>query len=160
MEQAAELAFVDRRASGRDLSGSRDSLGPSNRRSPSLLGEAAPAGVRGEIGLRRTGYRPSAPVMRQRGGPSSASSALHPRSGLASSDALSLREWVQLALIGAVVLLSPVLVFLAAIAVEIAIDLLMEAGAIAVAIFVAAGAVGWLLLRTRQRHQVDAPVET
>jgi hypothetical protein len=73
---------------------------------------------------------------------------------------LSLREWVQLALIGAGVLLSPVLVFLAAMAVEIAIDILMEAGALAVAIFVAAGAIGWFLLRTLRRRPGGVPVET
>jgi hypothetical protein len=51
------------------------------------------------------------------------------------------------------------LVFLAAIAVEVAIDILMEAGALAVVIFVAAGAIGWFLLRLRRRPE-GVPVET
>jgi hypothetical protein len=159
MEQAAELAVVDHRDSRRNPPRVRDPLGTSNRRAPSLLGEAARAPVGRETGQRQTcQWSPSAPVMGQKGGSPPASSALQPRSGLASSNALSLREWVQLALIGAVVLVSPVLAFLAFIAVEIAIDLLVEAARPAVPAFVAAGAIGWLLLRRRQRRQ-GSPVE-
>jgi hypothetical protein len=176
MEQAAELAFVDHRHFRREPTRTRDSLDWSNRPAPSLLAEAAPAPVRGESGLRRPSQRgksapvrgesglrrpsqrgKSAPVSRQKGG-SLAVSALQPRLVLASSDALSLREFVQLFIIGAFVLLSPVLVFLAAIAAEIAIDILVQAGGAAVAAFVAAGAIGWLL-RKLWRRQGGVPVE-
>jgi hypothetical protein len=156
MEQAAELAFVDHRDSRREPPRTRDSLDWSNRPAPSLLAEAAPAQVRREPGLRRT--RNSAPVSRQRGG-SLTASALPPRSVLASSDALSLREFAQLSIIGVFVLLSPVLVFLAAIAVEIVIGVLVDAGGPSLPAFIAAGAVGWLLLRKLWRREGGVPVE-
>ena len=78
-----------------------------------------------EPGLRRT--RNSAPVSPQRGC-SLTASALQPKSVLASSDALRLREFAQLFIIGAFMLLNPVLALLAAIAVEIASDILLQAG--------------------------------
>lgn len=157
MEQTAELAFVDDRDSRRDPPKTRGVLDWSNRPAPSLLAEAAPTPVRGEPGLRRT--RNSAPVSRQRGG-SLTALAPQPRSVLASSDALSLRECVQLSVIGAFVLLSPALVFLAAIAVEIVIGVLVDAGTLALPAFVAAVAVGWLLLRKLRRRQGGDPIET
>jgi hypothetical protein len=52
-----------------------------------------------------------------------------------------------LTIIAATVLLSPVLALLAAIAVEILIGLLMEAGLPTFIALVAAGAIGWLVLR-------------
>ena len=81
-----------------------------------------------------------------------AASAFQPKSVLASSDALRLREFAQLSIIGALVLLSPVLALLAAIAVEIAIDILLQAGGPPLPACVAAGAIGWLVL-----HQARAP---
>jgi hypothetical protein len=86
-------------------------------------------------------------------------SALPPRSVLASSDALSLREFAQLSIIGVFVLLSPVLVFLAAIAVEVVIGVLVEAGVPLLPAF-ASGVIGWLLLRRLGRCHVADPVET
>jgi len=71
---------------------------------------------------------------------------------------LSLREFAQLSIIGAFVLLSPVLALLAAIAVEIAIDILLQAGGAVVPVFVAVGAIGWVLLRRLGRRQ-GVPVE-
>jgi hypothetical protein len=59
-----------------------------------------------------------------------------------------------------VVLLGPVLAFLTAIAVEILVGLLVEAGAPVLAAFLAAGAIGWPLLRKLQRRQGGTPVET
>ena len=58
------------------------------------------------------------------------------------------------------VLLSPALAFLMAIAVEIAIGLLVDAGAVALATFVASVAIGWLLLRKLWRRQGGDPIET
>jgi hypothetical protein len=56
--------------------------------------------------------------------------------------------------------LSPVLVFLMAIAVEILIDVLLETGVAAVVAFVIVGAFGWLILRKlRVSHLNNAPVE-
>jgi hypothetical protein len=105
--------------------------------------------------LRRT--RNSAPVTRQRAG-SLTASALQARSVLASDYALSLRDFVQLSIIGAFVLLSPVLALLAAIAVEIAIDILLQAGGPPLPACVAAGAIGWMVLRRLGRRR-GAPVE-
>jgi hypothetical protein len=82
-----------------------------------------------------------------------AASALQPKSVLASSDALRLREFAQLSIIGAFVLLSPVLALLAAIAVEIAIDILLQAGGPPLPACVAAGAIGWMVLRRLGRRQ-------
>jgi hypothetical protein len=72
----------------------------------------------------------------------------------------SLPLWVPLSIIAAVVLLSPVLAFLTAIAVEILVGLLVEAGAPVLPAFVAAGAIGWPLLRKLRRRQGSAAVET
>ena len=88
-----------------------------------------------------------------------AASALQPKSVLLGGDALSPREFAQLSIIGALVLLSPVLALLAAIAVEIAIDILLQAGGAAVPVFVAVGAIGWVLLRMLWRSRGGAPVE-
>ena len=82
-------------------------------------------------------------------------SALQPKSVLLGGDSLSPREFAQLSIIGALVLLSPVLALLAAIAVEIAIDILLQAGGAAVAV----GAIGWVLLRMLWRSRGGAPVE-
>jgi hypothetical protein len=156
MEQPAELAFVDHRDSRRDPPRTREFLGSSGRPVPSSLAEAAPAPVRGQLALRRTGN--SAPVSRERAG-SLAASALHARSALASDDALSLREFVQLSIIGAFVLLSPVLALLAAMGVEIVIDILVHAGGPALPACMAAGAISWMVLRRLGRRQGGAPVE-
>ena len=156
MEQDAELAFVDHGDSRRNPSRTRASLDWSTRSATSLLVEAPSAAVGGETGPRRTGN--SAPVSRERGG-SVAASALRPKSVLASSDALRLREFAQLSIIGAFVLLSPVLALLAAIAVEIAIDILLQAGGPPLPACVAAGAIGWMVLRRLGRRQGGAPVE-
>jgi hypothetical protein len=154
MEQAAELAFVDHRDSRREPPKTGNPLASSNHSGPSLPAEARPAAVRGEPDLRRT--RNSAPVSPQRGG---SLTALQPRSMLSGSDALSLREFGRLSIIGAFVLLSPVLALLAAIAVEIAIDILLQAGGSAIPVFVAAGAIGWVLRRMLWRGRGEAPVE-
>jgi hypothetical protein len=149
MEQTAELSFVDHHHWRRDRPKARD-----------RLGSAAPGGhapVRGETGLRRTDRR--SPLKQQRGG-SPAASALKPRSVLASSNALSLRECAQWSIIAAVALLSPVLALLGFIAVEIVIGVLVDAGGPSLPVFIAAGAVGWLLLRRVGRRQGGAPVET
>jgi hypothetical protein len=155
MEQAAELTLMDHHDSRRDLPRARDSLASSNRPAPSLLAEAAPATVRGETGQQRTGN--CAPVVRQREGVLTAS-ALQPRSVLASGNGLSLRECVQLSVIAVVALLCPALLFLAAIAVEIVIGVLVDAGIPLLPAF-AAGVVGWLLLRTLRRRPGGVPVE-
>jgi hypothetical protein len=73
---------------------------------------------------------------------------------------MSLPAWAQLSIIAAAVLLSPVLAFLIAIAVEIVIGLLVEAGAPVLPALIAVGAIGWLLLRERRRRHGGAPVET
>jgi hypothetical protein len=73
---------------------------------------------------------------------------------------MSLPAWARLSIIGAAVLLSPVLAFLAAIAVEIVIGVLVDAGGLALPAFVAAGAIGLLLPRKLRRRQGGAPVET
>jgi hypothetical protein len=145
VEQADELAFVDQRDSGHDPSRTRNPLGSSNHAGSSLPAEIAPAPVRGKPG------RNSAPVSPQRGG-SLTASALQPKS------ALSLREFAQLCIIGAFLLLSPVLALLAAIVVEIAIDILLQAGGPLLPAYVAAGAIGWMVLSRLGRRQ-GAPVE-
>ena len=73
---------------------------------------------------------------------------------------MSLPAAAQLSIIAVAVLLSPLLAFLAAIAVEIVIGILVEAGAPALPGFVVAGAIGWLLLRKLRRRPGRAPVET
>jgi hypothetical protein len=134
MEQTAELSFVDHHHWRRDRPKARDRLGP-----------------------RRTDRR--SPVMQQRGG-SLTASALQPRSVLASGNTLSLRTCAQLSIIAAVALLSPVLALLAFIAVEIVIGVLVNAEALAPLAFVAAGAIGWSLLRKLWRRPGGTPVET
>jgi hypothetical protein len=59
---------------------------------------------------------------------------------------ISLPTWAICPIVVAVVL-SPVLAFLMAIAVEIVIGALVDAGALPVLALVSAGAIGWLLLR-------------
>jgi hypothetical protein len=72
---------------------------------------------------------------------------------------MSLPAWAQLSIIVAALLLSPVLAFLAAIAVEIVIGILVEAGVPQLPAF-ASGVIGWLLPRKWQRGREGAPVET
>jgi hypothetical protein len=67
--------------------------------------------------------------------------------------------WAPLSIIAIAVLLSPVMAFLTAIAVEIVIGVLVDAGTPVLPAFVAAGAIGWLLRKLRRR-QGGAPVET
>jgi hypothetical protein len=129
MVQTAELSFVDHHDWRRDQPRVRDRLGP-----------------------RRTDRRfSSAPVMQRQGG-SRTASALRPRSVLASSNALSLRECAQWSIIAAVALLSPALALLGFIAVEIVIGVLVEAGVPLLPVF-ASGVIGWLLLRRLWRRQ-------
>jgi hypothetical protein len=72
---------------------------------------------------------------------------------------VSLPTWAQLSSLAAVALLSPALAFLGAIAVEIVIGVLVDAGGLAFPALVAAGAIGWLLLRRLRRRQGGAAVE-
>jgi hypothetical protein len=73
----------------------------------------------------------------------------------------SFPTWARLSVVATVVLLSPVLAFLMAIAVEIFIGILVEASLPALIVLVAAGAIGWSLLRRlRVRHRGNAPAET
>ncbi len=72
---------------------------------------------------------------------------------------MSLPAWAQLSIIVAALLLSPVLAFLAAIAVEIVIGILVEAGVPLLPAF-ASGVIGWLLLRKWRRGRGGTPVET
>ena len=133
MGQTAELSFVDHHHWRRDRPKARDRLCP-----------------------RRTDQRfSSAPVMRRQGG-SRTASVLRPRSVLV----LSLRECAQWSIIAAVALLSPALALLGFIAVEIVIGVLVDAGGPSLPVFIAAGAIGWLLLRRLGRRQGGAPVET
>ena len=81
---------------------------------------------------------------------------LRPRSVLV----LSLRECAQWSIIAAVALLSPALALLGFMAVEIVIGVLVDAGGPSLPVFIAAGAIGWLLLRRLGRRQGGAPVET
>jgi hypothetical protein len=155
MEQLAELGFIDNRDFARYQPTVRDPLGAFNNPTSSLLAIAAPAAtVPGP-----TDVFSAAPVTQQRGG-SLTASALKPRSKSASRNPLSLRTCTQLSIIAAVALLSPAFVFLAAIAVEIVIGVLVDAGRLALPVFGAAGGIGWLLLRKLCRRQEGAPVET
>ena len=73
----------------------------------------------------------------------------------------SFPKWTLLSIIVVAVLLSPVLAFLLAIAVEILIGSLMEAGVPALSLLVVAGAIGWSLFRKLWgRPRGSAPVET
>jgi hypothetical protein len=72
----------------------------------------------------------------------------------------SLPTWAMWSIIAAAVL-SPVLAFLMAIAVEIFIGVLMDAGVPALLVLVVAGVIGWLLLRKlRVRPRGSPSVET
>jgi hypothetical protein len=66
---------------------------------------------------------------------------------------MGLPAWAPLSIIAGAMLLSPVLAFLGAIAVEIVIGVLVDAEALAPLAFVAAGAIGWSLLRKLWRRQ-------
>jgi hypothetical protein len=68
--------------------------------------------------------------------------------------------WAQLSILAFAALLSPALAFLMAIAVEIVIGALMDAGALAVTALVASVAIGWLLLRKLRYRQGGEPMET
>ena len=72
----------------------------------------------------------------------------------------NLPTWAPLSIITVAVLLSPVLAFLMAIAVEILIGLLVEAGGPVLPAILATGAVGWLLLRKLRRRPEATPIET
>ena len=72
----------------------------------------------------------------------------------------SIPAGAQLSVIALALLLSPALAFLMAIAVEIVIGALVDAGALALAAFVASVAIGWLLLRKLWRRQGGDPIET
>jgi hypothetical protein len=65
------------------------------------------------------------------------------------------RNWAAGSAIAVLILLSPVIAFLMAIAVEMQIDLPVEAGT-AADCTIAAGAIGWALFR-KYRAQPDAP---
>jgi hypothetical protein len=161
MEQLAELGFVDNRDSARDQPTVRDPLGAFNNPTSSLLAVAATAAtVPGEPGLRGTDRRFSAAPVTQQSGGSLTASALKPRSKLASRNPLTVRTCAQVSIIAAVALLSPTLVFFAAVAVEIVIGVLVDAGGLALPVFVAAGGVGWLLLRKLVSPPRGAAVET
>ena len=72
----------------------------------------------------------------------------------------NLPTWAPLSIIAVVVLLSPVLAFLMAIAVEILIGLMVEAGAPVLPALVATGAIGWPLFRKLRRRPEATPIET
>jgi len=73
----------------------------------------------------------------------------------------SLPTWAHLSIIATVVLLCPVLAFLMAIAVEILVGFLKDAGVPALLVLVVAGAIGWWLFRKlRVRPRGSAPVGT
>ena len=69
-------------------------------------------------------------------------------------------SWAQLSILAAAVLLSPALAFLIAIAVEIVIGLLVDAGALALSTLIATVPIGWLLLCKLRRRQGGNPIET
>ena len=71
-----------------------------------------------------------------------------------------IRASTQLSILAAAALLSPALAFLMAIAVEIVIGLLVDAGALALPAFVASVAIGWLLLRKPRHRQGCDPIDT
>ncbi|HXO89513.1 MAG TPA: hypothetical protein VN849_01855 [Stellaceae bacterium] len=72
----------------------------------------------------------------------------------------NLPMWAPLSIITVAVLLSPVLAFLTAIAVEILIGLLVEAGAPVLSALVATGAIAWPLSRKLRRRREATPIET
>ena len=72
----------------------------------------------------------------------------------------NLPPWAPLSIIALAVLLSPVVALLMAIAVEILIGLLVEAGALALPAFLATAAIGWPLFRKLRRRPAVAPIET
>jgi hypothetical protein len=72
----------------------------------------------------------------------------------------NLPSWAPLSIIAVAVLLSPVVAFLMAIAVEILIGLLVEAGVLALPALVATGAIGWPLFRKLRRRPGVTPIET
>jgi hypothetical protein len=61
------------------------------------------------------------------------------------------RNWAVGLVIAALFLLSPAVAFLMAIAAEVVIDLMMEAGLAAICAVVA-GVIGWVLFRKRASH--------
>jgi len=71
-----------------------------------------------------------------------------------------LPSWVYLSVIAAVVLLSPVLAFLIAIAAEIVLGAVAQAGVPARIAIVVALVVGWSLARKIRRPQGGASIET
>ena len=71
---------------------------------------------------------------------------------------ISLRTCAAWSVITAVLLFSPALAFLMAIAAEILIDLLVEAGAPAILDLVAVGAIGWVLFRKMSPWPKGAPL--
>jgi hypothetical protein len=68
---------------------------------------------------------------------------------------ISLPTWAQLSIITATVLLSPVLAFLMALAVEIVIGVLVDAGFPTFIMLVAVGFIGWLVLHKRRVRPQD-----
>ena len=72
----------------------------------------------------------------------------------------NLPTWAPLSIITVAVLLSPVLAFLTAIAVEILIGLLVEAGAPVLSALVATGAIAWPLFRKLRRRPGPPPPAT
>ena len=72
----------------------------------------------------------------------------------------NLPSWAPLSIIAVAVLLTPVMAFLMAIAVEILVGLLVEAGALALPVLVAIGAIGWPLFRKLRRRPGVTPIET
>jgi hypothetical protein len=68
----------------------------------------------------------------------------------------TVRNWAAASAIAGLVLLSPIVAFLMFIATEMAIDLVMDAGATAIWPALA-GAIGWVLFRKRSSHRDVAP---
>jgi hypothetical protein len=71
----------------------------------------------------------------------------------------SLPTWATWSIVAAAVL-SPILAFLMAIAVEIVVDVLKDAGLLELVALVAAGAIGWALVRKLCTWLRGAAVET
>jgi hypothetical protein len=73
-----------------------------------------------------------------------------------ASPMISLPAWAQLSIITATVLLSPVLAFLMALAVEIVIGVLVDAGPLTLITLVPVGGfIGWSVLRKRRLRPQD-----